>query len=245
MGSLGSGVGDTVTMPASRAGGEQSCAQTVKVKAEHARQSRVDLSGVRVRVAATNADFEIVADLRRTGFSRVIPDSTNICWIDELDSAPGVFSLIGFSEHGEPVATMRVQDGRTGPLELERFVPLVELVTPDDLPATQFGRLSVIKAPGSPIVMYGLFKAAWRWGFRENIRSIVITTPPWSKPIYDAMFFAALGPRGEFLHQYAGGAPHVTMTLPVFGAEKIWRVGGSPLCQQIFDTDHPHLEIQP
>jgi len=217
---------------------------TTKIKAEHERQSRIDLGGVRVRVAVSDADFGIVAELRRTGFSRVIPDSANVCWIDDLDHAPGVFSLIGYSEQGEPVASMRVQDGRRGALELERFVPLVELVGPEDLPATQFGRLSVIKAPGSRTVMYGLFKAAWRWALRENIRNIVITTPPWSKPIYDAMFFAALGPRGEFLHQYAGGAPHITMTLPVLGAEKIWRVGGSPLCQQIFDTDHPHLEIQ-
>ena len=214
-----------------------------KLKATCERQSRIDLANVHVRIAVSDTDFEIVVGLRRAGFSRVVPDSGNTCWLDDLDRAPGVFSLIGYSENGEPVATMRVQDGRRSKLELERFVSLGELVGPEDLPATQFGRLSVIKAPSSPTVMYGLFKAAWRWAFRESIRNIVITTPPWSKPIYDSMFFTSLGPRGEFLHPFAG-ASHVTMKLPVLTAEEIWRSGSSPLCRQIFDTDHPHLEIQ-
>lgn len=205
----------------------------------------IDLTGIHVRRAVSDADLQVVAELRRAGFSRVNPNgSGHIAWVDELDRTPGGFSLIGYSEEGQPVATMRVQDGRKSTLELTRFVDLSGLLQPDDWPAVQFARLSVIKAPQATAVMVGLLKAAWRWTFSESIRSIVIGSPPWARPLHSSLLFTSLGPRGEFAHEFAGGAHHVTMKLPVLDAEAIWRSAGHPLCRQLFDTDHPQLEIR-
>jgi len=91
--------------------------------------------------------------------------------------------------------------------------------------------------------MFGLFKAAWRWCYRERLQSIVIATPPWSKPIYDFMHFEHLGLNGVFEHTFAGGAQHVTMRLPVLDAESVWRHGQNPLSTMFFDTEHPNLSI--
>jgi len=207
----------------------------------------VDLAGIIVRKAATDSDFQIVARLREDGFSR-IPLTTpsngtkaHTCWIDELDRQPGVFSLIGYACAGKPVATMRVQDGRVSPLELARFVPLDSLLSGEEKPAAQFARLSVTKRNQAADVMFGLFKAAWGWCLREGIPSIVIATPPWSKPVYDFMFFEDLGIRGHFSHAFAGYALHVAMRLPVSSAEQIWRAGASPMCKQFLDVTHPAL----
>jgi len=207
----------------------------------------VNLAGIAVRKATTDSDFETVARLRESGFSRVNRNGRSAQppskWLDDLDRDPCVFSLIGFNNAGEPIATMRVQDGRVSTLELTRFVPLDSLLGPEDRPAAQFSRLSVMKEAKSTSVMFALFKSGWRWCLTQRIPSIVIATPPWSRPIYDFMSFDDLGPQGHFLHKFAAGALHVTMRLSVDRAAGIWRAGACPLCEQFIDIPHPALEI--
>jgi hypothetical protein len=208
------------------------------------RYAKVDLAQIRVVRARSDADLEIVSNLRAAGFARIASDNARqVEWIDETDRSPGVFSLIGYDPNDQPVATMRVQDERQAPLELRKFVPIDALLTSTDRPAAQFARLSVVKSMQATEAMFGLFKAAWSWCRDEGLRSIVIATPPWSKPIYDFMFFEHLGPDGEFAHEFAGGANHVVMKLPVQAAETIWRRGQSPLCKEFFDTAHPQLSL--
>lgn len=211
------------------------------------RFANVNLAGIRVRKACTEADLATVARLREIGFSRVArnggSNGSATKWLDDLDRQPGVFSLIGCNTADEPIATMRVQDGRVSTLELASHVPLDDLLAPEDKPAAQFSRLSVVKGPESTNVMFALFKSAWRWCLAEQIPSIVIATPPWSKPIYDFMFFDDLGPEGHFSHEYAAGTLHVTMRLPAIRAENIWRTGVCPLCDQFIDISHPALDL--
>lgn len=211
------------------------------------RYANVNLAGVEVRRATTESDFETVARLREAGFSRVGRKGRTTGRasesLDDLDRQPGVFSLIGFNDSGEPIATMRVQDGRVSTLELDRFVPLESLLLPEHKPAAQFSRLSVMKEVQSTNVMFALFKSGWRWCLTERVSSIVIATPPWSRPIYDFMFFDDLGPKGHFSHEFAAGALHVTMRFSVDKATGILRAGACPLCEQFFDIQHPALEI--
>jgi hypothetical protein len=208
------------------------------------RYSRVDLSRVRVIRAETDEEFEIVGRLRAAGFGRV--SSAERCpqdWLDESDRRAGVRSLIGFDPMGEPVATMRVQDERESPLELGRLVPLNRLLPDEARPAAQFARLSVMKAATSPDVMFGIFKAAWRWCLREGLESIVLASPPWARPIYDFMLFEHLGPEGEFEHELAGGARHVTLCLPVSEAVDRWRQARHPLYPAFVEAEHPALSL--
>jgi hypothetical protein len=98
---------------------------SVLSKGRISRYSTINLAGITVRKAVTEADFEVVARLREEGFSRIAPKSgvpSHNGWIDDVDRQLGVFSLIGYNSAGEPVATMRVQDGRISTLELGRFV---------------------------------------------------------------------------------------------------------------------------
>lgn len=202
----------------------------------------IDLAGITVRRAVSDDDFALVGRLREAGFSRVA-NGTAVEWVDDFDRSPGVFSLIAYNSLNEPVATMRVQDGRVAELELGRFVPLGTLLAADQRPAAQFARLSVIKAHQSTDAMFGLFKAAWRWCLGEKLKSIVIATPPWSRPVYDFMFFEEMGRDGQFDHKFAGGTLHVSMRLPVQDAEDIWRTGLHPLSEHFIDRIHPSLII--
>ncbi len=208
------------------------------------RYAKVDLGQIRAVRAQTAADFEIVGNIRASGFGRVVNDpARQMTWIDEVDTLPGVFSLIGYDTDNQPIATLRVQDERRAPLELRKFVPLDDLLLPADRPAAQFARLSVVKSPQAVDAMFALFKAAWLWCREKDLQTLVIATPPWSKPVYDFVFFEHLGAKGAFCHQYAGGAQHVVMKLPVHAAESMWRAGDHPLCTAFLDIRHPNLAI--
>lgn len=206
------------------------------------RYAKVDLAGITVRRVVTDADFAIVARLREQGLSRVAGSGSPV-WVDDLDRTPGVFSLIAYNNLNEPVATMRMQDGRMSELELSRLVPLDTLLDPGDKPAVQIGRLSVIRTDRSTDAVFGIFKSSWLWCLRRGIGSMVIASPPWARHVHRFMYFEDIGPDGHFHHQFAGGALHITMKLSVTRAEEIWRSYKSPICEQIFDIDHPFLEF--
>lgn len=204
------------------------------------RYAKVDLTGITVHKAITDADFDIVARLRKQGFSRVA-DKTDIAWVDSLDHSPGVFSLIAYNNINEPLATMRVQDGRISELELSRFVPLNSILNPDQKPLIQGARLSVIKMAQASDAMIALFKAVWLWCLNEEIRNIVIATPPWAKPIYEFLSFDDLGPRGHFSHEFLTDTPHSSMIIPVKRPITVWPDISHPLFQNFCCTDHPSL----
>lgn len=206
------------------------------------RFAQADLQRAVVRRARTEEDWTTVERLRRDGFSRVRGVRRDGQWLDDLDRSPCTHSLIGYTLEGEPIVTLRVQDGRMGPLELSQFVRIDRVLKPSEEPAAQFGRLSVVRSPERVHVMFGVFKAAWKWCFDQGLATIVIASPSWAQPIYDFMHFEGSGPEGQFAHRFARGAIHQTSKLPVQQAERIWRSHGQPLSDQFFGMEHPNIE---
>lgn len=206
------------------------------------RYAAIDLAGITVRRAVSDDDFALVGRLREAGFSRVT-DNTTTEWVDDFDRSPGVFSLIAYNSLNEPVATMRVQDGRVAELELARFVPLDSLLDSLGKPAIQGARLSVVKNARSMDAMIALFKAGWLWCRRENIKSIVMANPPWVKPLYDFLLFEDLGSSGHFQHAFLANTPHITMGMPVDRPASTWMAVQHPLCSQFNELVHPGLDF--
>lgn len=209
--------------------------------ATFARYGKVKLDFVQVRRAATRDDFASVAAIRRAGFARVSDqDPDNVEWVDEVDMLSGTFSLIA-AVGGEDIGTLRIQDGRAGCVELQRFVDFMPALKANEMPFAQFARLSVQKSPHSGDAMFSLFKSAWLWCYRERLGGIVLATPIWAKSIYKFMMFRDLGPQSEFRHPFARNAVHYSMAISVPNVEKIWRDAGNPLADEFFGTHHPHL----
>lgn len=218
------------------------------VAIENGRFDQVSLAGVGVRKALSADDWVLVEAIRTSAFSRLERRGARRSlrsWLDATDTRPGTFSLIGFARNHEPIATLRVQDGRAGPLELSEHLPLDVLLKPQERPAAQFARLAALRHAESLDVMFGLFKAAWRWCLGQQMRSIVIATPPWTRPIYDHLCFSECVRDFSFLHPMSTRAPHAVMTLSVGGAEATWRRLHRPLVSQFFETDHPALRFWP
>ena len=211
----------------------------------HQRFAKINLAGIRVIRAKTSEDWFHVARLRADGFARVPgfrePPKT---WTDELDTSDRAFTLLASGQNHEWIATMRVQDGRKGPLELAKSINLGSLLKPNEHPTAQFSRLSVAKGPDSMSAMFGLFKAGWRWCVRQQVSSILCATPPWARPIYDFMLFRTLGKEGEFVHEFPAPVPHISMLLPVSASIDMWRRAGIPVLGQFVDLHHPDLDFE-
>ncbi len=206
------------------------------------RYAAVDLAGIRVRRAQTEADFALVARLREAGFSRVA-DQPPASWIDDFDRSPGVFSLVAYDALDRAIGTIRLQDGRISNLELQRFVPLDSLLSLQERPVVQVSRLSVIRDPEASSAMIALFKAVWLWCVKEDVTTIVMASPPWVRAVYDYLLFDDCGPLGQFRHDFAGGALHVSMKIPVARPLMEWPVCGHPLSHQFNAVVHPDLVV--
>jgi hypothetical protein len=223
--------------------GDQQVAGAVGEQTRHryARYSTADIEDVEVWRARSEEDWQNVATLRRRGFDRV--GNKNIEWVDESERSAGSVTLLATKDSSGPIATLRIQDEKHSALELTKFVNVDALVSDDDRPLVQFSRLSVEKHPCAISVMFGLFKSAWLWSFNNALQSIVISTPPWAKAIYEFMAFRDYGDAGAFTHPLLPQIVHSTMLLPVQNAEKVWRAAGQPLCRQLFEERHPRLEF--
>jgi hypothetical protein len=153
--------------------------------------------------------------------------------------------LLGHARDGEPIASLRVQSGRDGPLELGAHVPLAQLCGYPVEDLAQFSRLAALRHDEALDVMFGLFKAAWRWCLDAGLEQIVIASPPWTRPIYEHLCFEDTGELGKFRHPFSSRAIHSTMCLAVRGAEHIWRARYHPHCALFFEHEHPDLVIHP
>lgn len=206
--------------------------------------SKVQLDKVRAIRARHPSDWDAVKNLRASGFSRYPGfQGAKVNWIDELDHSDSTLSILTAVSGSKWLATMRIQDGRNGALEAEKYIDLKSLLTSEHLPSAQFSRLSVMKDPDAIHAMAGLFKAGFIWCLRNNIASIVCTTPRWSYPIYEAMSFCSLGVRGEFIHSFSSPTPHRTLLLSVKDAPSLWQRDSNPMLNQFVSLDHPNLIV--
>lgn len=217
----------------------------LSASAESGRFARVDLSGVLVRQCENDFDSGEVERIRSAAFSRLLARRALVpqSWLDAADLSDGTLLLLGHARSGEAIATLRVQDGRAGPLELTRHVSLHQLSECLPRAMAQFARLAAVRHPEAMDVMFGLFKAAWQWCFRNGLEQIVIATPPWTRPIYDHLCFEDAGDGGRFRHPVSTRGLHSTMHFGVQTAERRWRSVQHPHCRQFFEEDHPLLHF--
>ncbi len=212
------------------------------------RFARIDIDGVRVVRCTSPADWETAGMLRAQAFGRLTArrqQSPTSYGLDAIDRAPGTQVLLGHAREGQPIASMRVQCGLDGPLELNAHVPLEDFCQAPMYRLAQFSRLAALRHDEALDVMFALFKAAWRWCLNEGLEQIVIASPPWTRPIYEHLCFEDLGDRGRFRHPLSGRALHTTMRLSVPCAEAIWRARNHPHCALFFEQEHPKLNFRP
>lgn len=201
---------------------------------------KVDLTGIRVRRAITGADFTLVADLRRTSAPRQAIRPVGE-WLDALDYSLRTFCLIAYDDAGEPVATMRIQDGLASELEMARIIPLDAILTAAQMPVVQLDRFGMAGVTRGIDAMAALLKAIWVWCLECEVKNMLVAAPTWLKPLCESLTFEPVGKPETLPEIYTGGVWHTAMILPVRRLIDTWATERHPFAEQFLRTAHPEL----
>jgi hypothetical protein len=208
----------------------------------------LDFDGFRVRRAAGADDLAVIAALRAESFGRVIRSQRSASaghdgWLDTTDRHPATgLLLLEEAATGTPIASMRVQDSRHGPMELSRLVDLGALVPGREWPLLQCARLAAVRHPRRIAALFALMKAMWLRALADGVQNLILATPYWSRWMYEALQFTDLGDAAAFAHPLSGAA-HRVMIFDVPSAEARLEGAGNPLAAQLFRTHHPLLDF--
>ena len=208
----------------------------------------LDFGGFRVRRAAGADDLAVIAAQRAESFGRVIRNQRPVGashdgWLDKIDHHPATgLLLLEEATTGTPIASMRVQDSRAGPVELARLVELGALVPGREWPLLQCARLAAVRHPKRMAALFALMKAMWRRALADGVQNLILATPYWSRWMYEALQFTDLGDAAAFAHPLSGAA-HRVMLFDVPSAQSRLEGAGNPLAAQLFHTQHPLLDF--
>lgn len=190
--------------------------------------------------------LEKALTIRQSAYGRHMPEIADLLSEpEEYDHDPGTVILLAESKlDDEPLGTMRIQTNAFNPLWLEESVELPESLRQTRL--AEATRLGVVPTRVGRFVKIVLFKAFYRYCLLNNISWMVIAARSPLDRQYESLLFEDIFPeRGYIPMKHAANVPHRVLALDVPAAEDTWRGASHPLCEFMFDTTHPDVEVAP
>lgn len=198
---------------------------------------------LRIRRAKTDEDIEKVYDVRWRGYKKYFP-CRSAC-IDERDRAPNSVLLLAETTCcGTPVGTLRILDGASGPVELERFIHVSSVLAPDECPCAEATRFSVPFNPLAKQIKYFLWKAFFLYCGQHHIPTMLISVRPPAAKDYEFLMFQDVGSDGEYTHPELGNKPHRTYKMSVRRARELFEEHRHPLLNFMFCEHHGCISIE-
>ncbi|MEQ5843280.1 hypothetical protein N0A02_27860 [Paraburkholderia acidicola] len=198
-----------------------------------------------IRIVADDNGLEKAVQMRRIAYRRHLPDFADKMTIESSDREPGTVVLLAESKlDGGPLGTMRIQSNELAPLALEQSVVLPDWLSGSRL--VEATRLGVGGGAIGRMVKIALCKALFLYCERELIEWVVITARAPLDREYEAMLFADVFGKEEFLPMaHVGGVPHRVMTQQISTGKKRWEEARIPLYRFIVQTYHPDIDLNP
>lgn len=197
-----------------------------------------------VRIVGTDEQLDKAVLVRHAAYGRHIPAVAALLEkAEESDSEPGTVVLLAESKlDGSPLGTMRIQTNRYRKLALEQSLELPSwLQGKSQAEAT---RLGVALGRAGRLVKTALFKAYYEYCVMEDIEWMVITARSPLDRQYEALLFQDVLPEGGFTPmRHVGNIPHRVLAFNIAAAETNWRNAQHPLCNFVFDTRHPDIDL--
>jgi len=161
---------------------------------------------------------------------------------DNYDISPHCTILLATDSHGNPLGTMRLLDRRGGQIELDSFLDVDSLLSPDKHPVVEATRLCVPRHPKSKLIKQALWKAYYLYCRYNNIKSMIIWIKSGAKKDYvNYLLFQDLGLDGRFTHPLLGNKEHKTFLLDVASCESLYRNFNPSFYKFFFIDHHPNI----
>ena len=196
------------------------------------------------RIARTPNDLKAACRVRAVAYGHHLPKMhAMMLEPDLLDADPNTAVVLCVDKaSGAAVGTARFQTNAGGKLLIEHSVELPDWMNGDT--RSEISRLSTV--PGAdPLVKLSLMKASYLFCLAAQVRWMVIGARSESLiRQYKRLGFDILATgRDTVPLLHAGRIEHQLLFFNVQKAEARWRESGNSLCEFMFDTFHPDLDL--
>lgn len=196
------------------------------------------------RIARTPNDLKAACRVRALAYGHHLPKMhAMMLEPDLLDADPHTAVVLCVDKaSGAAVGTARFQTNAGGKLLIEHSVELPDWIGNDT--RSEISRLSTV--PGAdPLVKLALMKASYLFCLAAQVRWMVIGARSESLiRQYKRLGFDMLEiGRASVPLLHAGRIEHQLLFFNVQKAEARWRESGNSLCEFMFDTFHPDIDL--
>ena len=197
------------------------------------------LAGIQVRRATHRTDLEKVYAVRYRGYAKYFGDPMQVR--EALDQTPGCLLLLATDARGHALGTLRLLDRRYGPIELDNYLDMDQLLPSKRHAIVEATRYSVPACPASKWIKLALCKAYFRYCRDTLAHTMLIWIRPSAEREYQRMLFEKVIGAGAFSHPRLGNLPHQTWLLDVQSAPARYREYASSLYTLFEEEEHPHI----
>lgn len=206
-------------------------------------KNNYDFRTIHVQRAVKAEDIEKAYFLRWSGYKRYFPDPMHVT--DDLDLCDHAVLLLATRSDGTPLGTLRILDGRLGPIEVDILhVDCRKLLPPKRFPVAEAGRFSVPRCHDSRWIKLALWKAYYSYCIDNDVRTMLVTVRLNAGRDYKSLLFEHLGKVGEFSHRVLSHRMHETWVFDVPSGAERYKAARHPLFTFFCLEDHPNISYK-
>lgn len=166
------------------------------------------------------------------------------CLTDDLDLSPGCTLLLARRACGEAVGTLRILDRRLGPVELDSFVQVDDLLSPEKHPVAEATRFCVPHCADSRWIKLALWKAFFLYCQTKDVKTMLISVRKSGARDYRHLLFDNLGQAGAYTHPLLGSQAHETYAFDVASGPARYLASRHPLYHFFVTESHPQIAFE-
>ncbi|MFD3163260.1 hypothetical protein [Herpetosiphon sp. NSE202] len=196
---------------------------------------------IQIRPLHSFAEFKQVLDLRYRGYGYF---ATPAQALDALDLAEHSLILVAELAKRGIVGTLRLLDGRYGPIELEQFVPIATIPQLHQRSFIEATRFTIRHCRELLAVKLLLCKALWMYSLQQGHEYLVISSTQRLAAFYRMLLFEDVGTAGVYRHPRLGQSEHRMFLLPVQTALERYHAAQHPL-YKFMHQPQPNIRLKP
>jgi hypothetical protein len=195
---------------------------------------------VTIRAARTDSDIRTAINVRWQGYKKYEmfkdPD------LEELDLSSNCTILLAEDSSGVALGTIRILDRRYGPIELDRFINVDDLMPYNPRSVAEATRFSIPVTSRSRIVKHLLWKAYFNYCYENSIDLMLVSVKECAKKDYDFLQFVELK-NGTYTHPSLGNLPHFCFYLETLKALTLYKERNHPMYHFFNEVKFNNIQI--
>lgn len=198
-------------------------------------------TSITIRPAKTNLDIQKAIAIRWLGYKKY--ESFEKPHLEILDVGPNCTILLAEDADGEVLGTMRILDRRYGPIELESFLNVDELMPCSPNSVAEATRFSIPASSKSRLIKQLFWKAYLDFCFENSIVFMLVFVKDSGRKDCNFLHLTELE-NGGFTHEKLGNLPHFSYYLEIPKAPALYLERKQPLYNFFFELKLENITVK-